>query len=115
VLALRSLARRIEAASAEADELEREILKHVRASVPELLHEPGVGPIVAAQLIVTWSHRDRVRSEAAFAALPALRRYQPRPVRRSATASAAAGAREQDVAALGEGDARLHLDHVAGP
>jgi transposase len=69
VLALRSLARRIEAATAEAEELEREILKHVRASVPELLHEPGVGPIVAAQLIVTWSHRDRIRSEAAFARL----------------------------------------------
>jgi len=69
VLALRSLARRIEAATAEADELEREILKHVRAVVPELLDEPGVGPIVAAQLIVTWSHKDRVRSEAAFARL----------------------------------------------
>jgi len=69
VLALRSLARRIEAATAEADELEREILKHVRALVPELLDEPGVGPIVAAQLIVSWSHEDRVRSEAAFARL----------------------------------------------
>jgi transposase len=69
VLALRSLARRIEAATAEAAELEREILKHVRALVPELLDEPGVGPIVAAQLIVTWSHKDRVRSEAAFARL----------------------------------------------
>jgi transposase len=69
VLALRSLARRIEIATAEADQLEREILKHVRALVPELLDEPGVGPIVAAQLIVTWSHNDRVRSEAAFARL----------------------------------------------
>jgi transposase len=69
VLALRSLARRIEAATAEADELEREILKHVRALVPEQLDEPGVGPIVAAQLIVTWSHKGRVRSEAAFARL----------------------------------------------
>jgi transposase len=64
VLALRSLARRIEAAAEEANELEREILGHVRALVPELLNESGVGPIVAAQLIVTWSHRDRVRSEA---------------------------------------------------
>jgi len=69
VLALRSLARRIEAATAEADELEREIIGHVRALVPELLNESGVGPIVAAQLIVSWSHRDRVRSEAAFARL----------------------------------------------
>jgi transposase len=69
ILVLRSLARRIEAATEEARELEREILGHVRALVPELLNEAGVGPIVAAQLIVTWSHRDRVRSEAAFARL----------------------------------------------
>jgi transposase len=69
VLALRSLARRIEAATAEANELEREISGHVRALVPQLLDESGVGPIVAAQLIVSWSHRGRVRSDAAFARL----------------------------------------------
>jgi len=68
-LVLRSLARRIEAATAEADELERELLGHVRALAPALLDEPGVGPIVAAQLIVAWSHPGRVRSEAAFARL----------------------------------------------
>jgi transposase len=68
-LVLRSLARRIEAATAEAAELEREILAHVRALAPALLDEPGVGPIVAAQLIVAWSHRGRLRSEAAFARL----------------------------------------------
>jgi transposase len=69
VLTLRSLARRIENATAEADQLEREIRQHVRALAPDLLDEAGVGPIVAAQLIVSWSHRDRVRSEAAFARL----------------------------------------------
>jgi transposase len=42
------------------------MLMHVRVLAPELLREPGVGPIVAAQLIVAWSHRGRVRSEAAF-------------------------------------------------
>jgi transposase len=68
-LVLRTLARRIEAATAEADELEGEILAHVRALAPPLLEEPGVGPIVAAQLLVAWSHRGRVRSEAAFARL----------------------------------------------
>jgi transposase len=68
-LVLRSLARRIEAATLEAAELERELLGHVRALAPRLLEEPGVGPIVAAQLIVAWSHRDRLRSEAAFARL----------------------------------------------
>src|SRR6266542_236117 len=68
-LVLRSLARRIDAATREAAELERELLGHVRALAPRLLDEPGVGPIVAAQLIVAWSHRDRLRSEAAFARL----------------------------------------------
>jgi len=68
-LVLRSLAHRIEAATLEAAELEQEILAHVRALTPQLLDEPGVGPIVAAQLIVAWSHRGRVRSEAAFARL----------------------------------------------
>jgi transposase len=68
-LVLRSLARRINAATTEAAELEHELLAHVRALAPRLLDEPGVGPIVAAQLIVTWSHPGRVRSEAAFARL----------------------------------------------
>src|SRR6266496_2403416 len=68
-LVLRSLARRLEAATVEAAELERELLGHVRALAPALLDERGVGPIVAAQLIVAWSHPGRVRSEAAFARL----------------------------------------------
>ena len=46
-LVLRSLARRVQAATLEAAELEREILMHVRALAPQLLDEPGVGPIVA--------------------------------------------------------------------
>ena len=68
-LVLRTLARRIEAATVEAAELEREIDAHVRALAPQLLDEPGVGPIVAAQLLGAWSHRGRLRSEAAFARL----------------------------------------------
>jgi transposase len=68
-IVLRSLARRVRTATVEADELEREILAHVRALAPTLLDEPGVGPIVAAQLIVAWSHHGRLRSEACFARL----------------------------------------------
>ena len=68
-IVLRSLARRIQAATREAQELEREILSHVRAIAPVLLDEPGVGPIVAAQLIISWSHPGRLRSEACFARL----------------------------------------------
>jgi transposase len=66
---LRSLARRIVAVTAEANELDREIISHVRALVPQLLDQSGVGPIVAAQLMISWSHRDRVRSDAALARL----------------------------------------------
>jgi transposase len=68
-LVLRSLARRVRAATIEAAELEQEIVAHVRALAPALLDEPGVGPIVAAQLLVSWSHRGRLRSEACFARL----------------------------------------------
>jgi transposase len=68
-LVLRSLARRVQAATIEAAELEQEIVATVRALAPALLDEPGVGPIVAAQLLVAWSHRGRLRSEACFARL----------------------------------------------
>jgi transposase len=68
-IVLRNLARRTREATVEADELQHEILAHVRALAPTLLDEPGVGPIVAAQLIVAWSHRGRLRSEACFARL----------------------------------------------
>ena len=36
---------------------------------PVLLAEPGVRPVSAAQLLISWSHHRRVRNEAAFAAL----------------------------------------------
>ena len=36
---------------------------------PALLEQLGIGPEVAAQVIVSWSHRGRIRSEAAFAKL----------------------------------------------
>jgi transposase len=89
-LVLRTLARRIEAVTVEAAELEREILAHVRVLAPQLLDEPGVGPIVAAQLIIAWSHHGRVRSEAAFARLAGVAPVPPRAARRHATGSAAA-------------------------
>jgi len=36
---------------------------------PGLLDRPGIGPVSAAQAIVSWSHPGRCRNEAAFAAL----------------------------------------------
>jgi hypothetical protein len=69
VMALRETARRALACEKEAAELEAQLLVLVRRIAPWLLEELGVGPVVAAQLLVSWSHRGRVRSEAAFARL----------------------------------------------
>lgn len=41
----------------------------VTATAPRLLEHYGVGPVSAAQAIVTWSHHGRCRNDAAFAAL----------------------------------------------
>ena len=69
VIALRHTARRILALEAEANDLETEIERLVKRTVPQLLDEIGVGPISAAQLYCSWSHRGRLRSDAAFAML----------------------------------------------
>lgn len=65
---LRCTAERIVALRAEADDLERDISQLVTATRPQLLDLPGVGAISAAQVLVSWSHPGRFRSEAAFAA-----------------------------------------------
>jgi transposase len=69
VNALRALARRAQALSQEAAEHEKAIKTIVRAWRPDLLAQPGVGPIVAATVLCAWSHPGRVHSEAAFAML----------------------------------------------
>ena len=69
LLALRSLAARAQALTLEERALEREIRTLVTQLAPQLLTEPGVGPISAAQLVISWSLPGRVRSEAAFARL----------------------------------------------
>jgi len=69
VSGLRSTALRVQFLTAEASQLEGEIGRLVGAVAPWLLELPGVGPISAAQVLVSWSHAGRLRSEAAFAAL----------------------------------------------
>ncbi|OUZ09054.1 IS110 family transposase [Aeromicrobium sp. PE09-221] len=69
VTVLRTLARRVKDLTQEAAEHEKTILTIVRAWRPDLLAQPGVGPIVAATVLCAWSHPGRVRSEAAFAML----------------------------------------------
>jgi len=69
VLGLRLCARRVERASREAAELKRELGRLALELAPKLLELDGVGPISAAQVLVSWSHRGRFRHEAAFARL----------------------------------------------
>jgi transposase len=69
VIALRHTARRVLVLQAEADELESELEAIIARVVPDLLAQTGVGPISAAQLYCSWSHRGRLRSDAAFAML----------------------------------------------
>jgi transposase len=67
--ALRALARRALRAADEAAQHERDIAGCIRALAPQLLAEHGVGAISAAQILISYSHQGRVRSEAAFARL----------------------------------------------
>jgi len=71
VLALRSVAARIAFLTDQVDELDPQLamLVHTHPADPALLGEPGVGPVVAAQLLISCSHPGRIRSEAAFTAL----------------------------------------------
>jgi transposase len=69
LIALRALARRVQALTVEECELKRELEALVARLAPALLDEPGIGPATAAQVLVSWSHRGRFRSEAAFARL----------------------------------------------
>lgn len=67
---LRRLARRYQQLSVEISEADRELTALVRAVRPDLLATFGVGPEVAAQLLVTaGDNPDRLGSDAAFAAL----------------------------------------------
>jgi transposase len=68
-MALRATARRALACEVEAAELTDQIDLLVRRVAPQLLAQTGIGPVVVGQLIVSWSHRGRIRSEAAFAKL----------------------------------------------
>jgi transposase len=69
VTALRMAARRALFLEAEAADLESQLELLVRETAPHLLAELGVGVISAAQILCSWSHAGRIRSEAAFAAL----------------------------------------------
>jgi transposase len=69
ITVLRALARRVLELDTESTDHEREIATIVRSWRPDLLDACGVGPIVAATLLCSWSHPGRFRSEGAFASL----------------------------------------------
>jgi hypothetical protein len=66
---LRRTAQRVLALEAEADAYQQQIDQLTQSMAPELRAEKGVGPISAAQMLISWSHPGRVRSEGAFASL----------------------------------------------
>jgi transposase len=85
VRALRATAQRIRVLAAEAAELQDEVVRLVAAVAPWLPELPGMGPISAAQVLVSWSHAGRLRSEAAVAAWPGPARSRRPPGRSPAT------------------------------
>lgn len=66
---LQRLAKRIVLLERELTETDRELNELTHALCPQLLRQPGVGPLCAAQLLVSTSEPHRIRSEPAFAAL----------------------------------------------
>jgi len=67
---LTRLGQRITALAATAADLETQITGIVDDMAPGLVAaEPGLGALSAAQILLSWSHPGRIRSEAAFAML----------------------------------------------
>jgi transposase len=67
--ALRELAAQVKALTTALAASKRRLRQLVASWMPALLDQPGAGPVTAAQLLVTWSHPGRIRTEAAFAAI----------------------------------------------
>lgn len=65
----RRLATAIQQGGHELKANRKQLAQLVTGFAPDLLDKFGVGPVSAAQAIVSWSHRGRCRNEAAFAAL----------------------------------------------
>lgn len=79
VRALRSTAQRVQALKTEADDLEREITRLVTEVQPQLVELPGVGPISAAQVLISWSHAAGYVRRPRSPPLPAPPRSPPPP------------------------------------
>jgi len=67
--ALHNLAERITTLTEEETSYDTRIRHLVNHLAPTLTSQPGIGPISAAQLIISYSHHNRLRNEAAYARL----------------------------------------------
>jgi transposase len=65
----RRLAVRVRELDRELKQNKKQLTELVNQLTPGLLNQPGIGPISAAQAIVTFSHHGRCRSDAAYAKL----------------------------------------------
>ena len=63
------LATRIRALTGDINRNKTELTAWATALAPQLIAEPGIGPVSAAQFLASWSHPGRIHSEAAFARL----------------------------------------------
>jgi transposase len=70
-VALRTLARAAQSAGRDAKTLEVEITGLLNEGWPGLVDQTGLGPVTAAQLVISYSHHGRCKTEAAFARLAA--------------------------------------------
>jgi transposase len=66
---LARISKRIRHLKEELRQIDRELAFIARSLCPRLLSERGVGPVVAAQIVVSAGDISRIRSEAAFASL----------------------------------------------
>jgi transposase len=86
--------RRLALALRHADRHLKDNRKQLQAVVddlaPGLTDHYGIGPVSAAQAVVSFSHPGRCHTEAAFAALAAPAHYQPAAAGQSVTGSTAA-------------------------
>ena len=66
---LRRLAARIVCLNVEIDVHTADLEALTAQHCPQLLDQVGIGPVVAAQIYIAWSHPGRCRNDAAFASL----------------------------------------------
>lgn len=66
---LRVTARQIQRLTKAVDAVDKQLDDLTKTHAAPLREQFGVGPIVAAQVIISWSHHDRFRDDAAFASL----------------------------------------------